>query len=260
MLVGAAALIASLSGHATQLALERARLFGDAPAQYSHSLQSPIATVALAMIVIAAFLIAKGVIESVRDDFDGAEWLVPALDAIRAIDALRLVGVVLCLQIASLVIGELAEQALSSYDAFGLAAIFGPGHLTAPFVHVVMGCGIALLLRAFARAVCFRIDAVAHVARLIIAWIERSAPICRAPELRLLARASETIPPPVLARHLACRPPPVGALLFAWAAKSGTFPPFGRLPDRRELRSDARSLREFRSRLRHCERFVWLCR
>lgn len=215
MLVAAAALIASLGGHAMQLALERAHLFGDSPAHYTHTLQSPIATLALAMIVVAAFFIAKGVIESVRDDFDGAEWLVPALDAIRSIDAPRLVGVVISLQIASLVIGELAEQTMSSYDAFGLAAIFGPGHITAPFVHVLVGGIVALLLRAFALAVCQRIDAVANVARLIIAWLERPLPVCCAPALRAIACASETIPPPVLARHLACRPPPRAALLIA---------------------------------------------
>ena len=215
MLVGAAALIASLGGHAVQLTLERAHLFGGSPAKYAHTLQSPIGTIALAMIVVAAFLIAKGVIESVRDDFDGAEWLVPALDAIRSIDALRLVGVVLSLQIASLVIGELAEQSLSSYDAFGLAAIFGPGHFSAPFVHALVGGGVALALRAFAIAVCHRIETVAQVARLIIAWLERPVPVCCAPALRAIARASETIPPPVLARHLACRPPPRAALLIA---------------------------------------------
>jgi hypothetical protein len=215
MLVGAAALIASLTSHAIQLALERARLFGDAPAQYSHSLQNPIGTIALALVVFAAYFIAKGVIESVRDNFDGAEWLVPALDALRTIDPLRIVAVVLCLQIASLVIGELAEQALSSYDAFGLAAIFGAGHLTAPFVHAAVGTSIALALRAFARAVCHRIAAVAQVARLVIAWLERPTPLCCAPALRTIARASETIPPPVLARHLACRPPPASPVLIA---------------------------------------------
>ena len=213
MLVGAVALLASLGGHAAQLWLERLGLFGGVPALYVHSLQTPFAQLALALLIVGLFFVARGIIDGVRQDYDGADWLVPALAAIREISRARIVILVFSLQIASLVIGELTEQTLSSYEAFGLGAIFGTGHLTAPFVHAAVGTLAALLLWAFADAVCDRIAAVAHAARLVIAWLSRPVRAHFAPALRILVLRSETAPPPVLARHIACRPPPLAACL-----------------------------------------------
>lgn len=215
LLIGAAALLASLAGHAAQLALENMRFFGDVRAAYSHSLQTPLTQIALALLVIGALFIARGIIEGVREHYEDANWLVPALVALRDIPLAKLIAAVVTLQIASLTVGELTEQALSSYDGFGLTAIFGPGHLTAPFVHIAIGSLLALVLWAFAGAVCSNVRAVARLARAYIVWIARPAHVNCAPALRLLARRAESPAPPVLARHIASRPPPVFAALIA---------------------------------------------
>ncbi|MBV8222032.1 MAG: hypothetical protein JO293_01610, partial [Candidatus Eremiobacteraeota bacterium] len=103
LLVGAVALIASLTGHAVQLSIESAHLFGTERALYSHALQTPYAALALVMLIVAAFFIGRGMLMSVRDEFDGADWLLPALDAVRSIAPTRLVAIVLSLQFGSLI-------------------------------------------------------------------------------------------------------------------------------------------------------------
>jgi hypothetical protein len=215
LLIGAVALGASLLGHAAQLSIENAHLFGSAPAHYTHSLQSPFAYLALGLLLVAGYFIARGVVESVRDKFEDAEWLLPALDAVRSITPGRLVTTVVGLQLMSLVVGELSEQALSSYGGFGLGAIFGPGHFSAPFVHIIIGATLALALRAFARAACERVVAIA---RFVLVAIDRLSqpvrPHC-APQLRTLALTAASPAPPLLARHIASRPPPVFAALVA---------------------------------------------
>jgi len=215
LLIGAVALIASLLGHAAQLSIESAHLFGTARAAYSHTLQTPFAYIALGTLLLAAFFIARGIIESVRDHFDDADWLVPALDAVRAISPARLATVIVALQLGSLTIGELSEQALSSYDKFGLGSIFGAGHYTAPFVHIAIGVLLALSLQAFARAVCERVAAITRFVLVVIARVAQPAPSAVRPHLRVLALAADSPSPPLLARHIASRPPPVVAALVA---------------------------------------------
>jgi hypothetical protein len=215
LLVGAVALGASLAGHAVQLAIESARLFGSMPALYSHSLQTPLAYLLFGGLILAALLIGRGILEGVRDEFEDADWLVPALDAVAQISPGRLIALVVGLQLASLTVGELTEQTLSSYNSIGLGAIFGAGHLTAPFVHALIGTVAAWLLLAFARTVCARVTDLARLALAIIAWVRRPSTIHCAPALRSLALRSESPAPPLLARHIASRPPPAAAALVA---------------------------------------------
>jgi hypothetical protein len=215
LLIGAIALIASLMGHALQLQIESAHLFGGVRAMYSHSLQSPFAYIAFGLLLLSALFIARGVIESVRDELDGADWLLPALDAVRSISPGRLITIVVGLQLISLTVGELSEQALSSYDGFGLAAIFGPGHVSAPFVHIAVGAILALALRAFARAACERVAAIARFVLVVVERLSQPAHVKCAPALRVLTLRAETPLPPLLARHIASRPPPAGLALVA---------------------------------------------
>src|SRR5271165_4853547 len=191
LLIGAIALIASLLGHALQLHIESAHLFGTVRALYSHSLQTPFAYIAFGLLLVSALFIARGIIESVRDEFDGADWLLPALDAVRSISPGRLVAIVVGLQLTSLTVGELSEQALSSYDGFGVGAIFGPGHLSAPVVDI------------------------ASFVLVVIGRLAQPAPVNCAPALRILSLRAQTTSPPLLARHIASRPPPVRAALVA---------------------------------------------
>ena len=215
LLIGAVALGASLAGHAAQLALESARLFGDAPAAYNHMLQTPFAYLFLGALIVGALCIGRGIVEGVREESGGADWLVPALDVIAQLSPTRLIALIVGLQFTSLVVGELSEQALSSYNRIGLGAIFGPGHLTAPFVHLIVGLLAAWLLIAFARAVCERVADIAHFVRSVIALIGRPARVRCAPALRSLALRCESPDPPLLARHIASRPPPAAAALVA---------------------------------------------
>lgn len=215
LLIGAVALGASLAGHSVQSAIESSRLFGSVQASYAHSLQTPIAYLVFGALVIAALFIARGVLEGVRDELDGGDWLVPVLDAISRIDPGRLVALVIGMQFAFLIIGELTEQTLSSYSTVGLGAIFGPGHFTAAFVHVAIGTLAALLLFAFSRAVCARARDLARFTSSIIAWMRRPNRVGYASVLRMLAHGSKTPAPPLLARHIASRPPPVSVALVA---------------------------------------------
>jgi hypothetical protein len=215
LLISAIALIASVMGHALQLQIESMHLLGGARAMYSHSLQSPFAYIAFGLLLVSAVFIARGVIESVRDELDGADWLLPALDAVRSISPSRLVTIVVGLQLTWLTLGELSEQALSSYDGFGMGAIFGPGHVSAPFVHIAVGAVLALALRAFARAACDRVAAIARFVLVVVERLSQPAPVNCAPALRVLTLRAETPSPPLLARHIASRPPPVRLALVA---------------------------------------------
>ncbi|MBV8171550.1 MAG: hypothetical protein JO219_06445 [Candidatus Eremiobacteraeota bacterium] len=215
LLIGAVALAASLLGHAAQLSIESAHLFGSTRAAYSHMLQTPYAYVALGLLFVAAYFIARGVIEGVRDRFEDGQWLVPALDALRTIAPARLVLAVVSLQFGSLIVGELSEQALSSYDRFGLGAIFGAGHYSAAFVHIAIGVVLALVLHAFARAACERVAAIARFVLVLVGRLAQPALHTAVPQLRAIALAADSPPPPLLARHIASRPPPLVAALIA---------------------------------------------
>jgi hypothetical protein len=215
LLIGAVALGASLAGHAAQLAVESAHLFGSARALYSHSLQTPLAYLLFGALILAALLIGRGILEGVRDQFEDADWLVPALHAVAQIAPGRLIALIIGLQLGSLTLGELTEQTLSSYNSIGLGAIFGPGHFTAPFVHAAIGMLAAWLLLAFARTVCTRVVDLARFALSVIAWVRRPSRVHCAPTLRTLTLRSESPAPPLLARHIASRPPPAATALVA---------------------------------------------
>jgi hypothetical protein len=215
LLIGAVALGASLAGHAAQLAIESAHLFGSSRAFYNHSLQTPIAYLFFGALILAALFIGRGILEGLRDQFEDADWLVPALRAVAQIAPGRLIALVIGLQLASLTVGELTEQTLSSYDSIGFGAIFGAGHFTAPFVHLLIGTLAAWLLLAFARAVCARVTELARFAISVMAWIRRPSRVHCAPALRILALRSESPRPPLLARHIASRPPPAATTLVA---------------------------------------------
>jgi hypothetical protein len=215
LLVGGVALGASLAGHALQLRIESAHLFGGARALYTHSLQTPLGFLLLALFFGAAFCIARGLIENAHDERDATDWLEAALSGICRIQPARLIAMVIGLQFAALIGGELTEMALSSYDNISLSAIFGAGHASAPFVYVLVGLLFALALRSFARAACTHAAAIRHFVLVAIARAARPAQINCAPLLRAQAHRTTVRAPLLLAHHIASRPPPALLALVA---------------------------------------------
>ena len=214
LLIGAVALGAAVAGHALQRSIESAHLFGSAPALYTHSLQTPYAYLVFFALLAAAVLIVRRLIEGVRDRSDQADWLVPALTAVARIAPRRLIVLVIGLQFAFLIVGELIEQALSSYDSVGLSAIFGAGHFCAPIVYIAIGLLASWLLIAFARAVRAGVADFAQFIITVIAQLRRPIRVRCAPALQLLALRCDASAPPPLARHTASRPPPAATALL----------------------------------------------
>jgi len=215
LLVGAVSLGAALAGHAVQGWIESAHLFGSAPALYNHSLQAPFAYLVVAALILAASLVVCTIFRRLRSGSEDADWLVPALGAASRIAPNRLIALVIAAQFAFLIIGELGEQSLSSYDSVGFGAIFGPGHLTAPFVYAVIGVVAAWLLIAFARAVRAGAADFAQFVGSVIALLRPPSSTSGAPKLRVIALQIQSLAPPLLAQHIASRPPPAASVLVA---------------------------------------------
>lgn len=165
------ALAAMVLGHAIELALERAGVFGESRAAYAHVLQGPaeLAIVGLALLALAALGIS--VAHAVGARSAAAASIVPAMDALRRVGALRLATRIAAIQLTALVGVELLEQRLSGVAHPSIAAVFGAGHWTAPIIQFAMALLAALALGSLARMSCDHADDLLRAARTIARFL-----------------------------------------------------------------------------------------
>jgi len=209
-LIAAAALLAAAAGHAVEIQLENAGFFGDVRSAYAHVAQAPIVGFAIALAALGMLAIAGRLHRALAGESQAADWLLPALHAVRAMRAYQLGSIVLGAQFTTLIAGELAEERLSRFSG-GIGAFLGSGHWTTFAVHIVIGIVFAVALGAAARFVCKHATRIAAAAQAVIEWLapvparaHAASPLCR-------ALACNVPAPPILARHIANRPPPISA-------------------------------------------------
>lgn len=202
------------AGHAVELWLENALVFGDDRAGYVHVAQGPIVDLAVALFLLAVGVLVVRLVRGALANASSADWLLPALEHIRSMGiggaALRIVSI----QFPALVATELAEQRLSGIIHPTVAAVFGQHHLTAPFVQLAIGVVAACVTVACARIVCAHAGDLARASRTVaVAFVSMPhRPAVRA-ALRTLAAADSVRPKrrPLLALRIANRPPPATA-------------------------------------------------
>ena len=211
LLLLAVALAAMTAGHAVELGFENAALFGDDRAGYAHLAQGPIVDLAVALFLIALGVLLLRFVRGAFSSGSHADWLLPALERIRSMGisgaALRIISV----QVPALAATELAEQRLSGIVHPSLAAVFGHGHVTAPFVQLAFGVIAACAIVACARFLCAHAGELVRAARTVavifVAMPHRPAVHAA---LRLLAANDSTRLKrrALLALRRANRPPP----------------------------------------------------
>jgi hypothetical protein len=211
LLLIAIALAAMTAGHAVELGLENASVFGDDRAGYVHAAQGPIVDLAVAFFLFALGMLIVRVVRGALANASSADWLLPALDKIRSMGICGAVLRIVSIQFPALVATEIAEQRLSGIVHPSLAAVFGQGHLTAPFVQLAIGVIAACIAVACARIVCAHARELGRAARsiaVIFVSIPRRPAVHAA--LRTLAAADSTRPKrrALLALRIANRPPP----------------------------------------------------
>jgi hypothetical protein len=213
-LIGAFALAAMVSGHALELWLESLRVLGDGRANYAHSMQTFVIEATLVLLVcIIALIAARFASKACRAGID-ADNLLPALDAVVRLGALRSALKLVSVQLCALVIVELLEQRGSGFSG-GLTSIVGPGHATAIVVHALVGLVFALALYRVSRFVCAETRAVAYALATFLRRITtQRASVTHATRLPLRLFASGR-KPPLLALGLANRPPPATSTIAA---------------------------------------------
>jgi hypothetical protein len=206
----AVALAAMTVAHALQLALENASLFGDGRAAYAHFAQGPVIDISVALFLFAIAMLAIRLLRGSRTAAT-SDWMLPALQEIRAMGMrgalLRLVS----LQIPAWLAAEFAEQRLSGIAHPSFAAVFGLGHVTAPFLQCAVGLMFAWALVAFSRTVCAHARQLACAARAVTAvFAARLHRPSAGSMLRELIAIDARRPKrrPLLALRLANRPPP----------------------------------------------------
>jgi hypothetical protein len=213
-LIGGLALAAMVSGHALELWLENLRVLGDGRANYAHSLQTSAIEAALVLLVcMIALIAARFASRACRAAID-VDNLLPALDAVVRLGAVRSALMLVSVQFCALVIVELLEQRGSGFSG-GLTAIVGPGHATAIVVHALVGLVFALALSRVSRFVCAQTRGVAYALSIFLRRVTTDrasvATATRLP-LRLFASGRK---PPLLALGLANRPPPAASTIAA---------------------------------------------
>ena len=206
----AVALAAMTAAHALQLALENASLFGDGRAAYTHFAQGPVVDLAVALFLFSIAMLAVQLARGTRTAA-ASDWMLPALQEIRAIGNRGAALRILSMQIPAWLAVEFAEQRLSGIAHPSFAAVFGPGHFTAPFVQCAVAVVLAWALVAFARSLCAHAP---HLARAAIAvsalFVARTHRPSMGSALRDLVAIDARRPKrrPLLALRLANRPPP----------------------------------------------------
>ena len=210
----AVALAAMTVAHALELALENASVLGDGRAAYTHFAQGPIVDLALALFLFVLAVLAVRLVRGTQITAKTTDWLLPALQEIRAMGdrgaALRIVA----LQIPAWLAAEFAEQRLSGIAQPSFAAVIGFGHVTAPFVQCAVGLIFAWALVAFSRTVCASAHQLARAARAVTAvFVARLHRPSAGSVLRDLIAIDALRPKrrPLLALRHANRPPPAKA-------------------------------------------------
>jgi hypothetical protein len=207
----AVALAAMTAAHALQLALENASLFGDDRAAYTHFAQGPAVELAVALFLFAVAVLALRLVHGARTAATASDWMLPALQEIRAMGNRGAALRVLSMQIPAWLAVEFAEQRLSGIAHPSFAAVFGLGHVTAPFVQCAVGVILAWALVAFSRTVCAHAHELARAARAVTAvFLGRLRKPSVGIALRDLIAVDARRPKrrPLLALRLANRPPP----------------------------------------------------
>jgi hypothetical protein len=207
----AVALAAMTLAHSLELALENNSVLGDGRAAYTHFAQGPVVDLAVALFLFTVAVLAVRIVRGSRADATPPDWMLPALQEIRAMgirgSALRIVS----LQIPALLAAEFAEQRLSGIAHPSFVAVFGLGHITAPFVQFAVGLLGAWVLVAFSRMVCAHAYQLARATRAAGAvFVARLAEPSAGSVLRELIDIDARRPKrrPLLALRLANRPPP----------------------------------------------------
>jgi hypothetical protein len=210
-LLFAIALAAMTAGHTLELGLERVGLFGDGTAAYGHVALGSALTLAVSLILLGIGVLVFRVARSSRARVASADWVVPAFDAVRRMGFAAAAMRIALMQFPALLTVELIEQRLSGIVHPSLGLIFGPGHITAPFVQVLTCAVAAWSLVKIAAAVCAHVRDVVRAARSVLDTFD-AAPRGTAVRSTLRALVAIAFSRPkkrsVLALRIANRPPP----------------------------------------------------
>jgi len=208
-LLAAAALAATVIGHALQLMLEDLRLFGDTRAGYVHSGQAICAELAVCGLIAALYSVIRHLLQ-IRAH-GGADLRISVLHAVTRLGRGRTLGTILFMQFAALIVVELCEQRFSGYSATALGAIFGAGHASALFVHLIVGTIIGLVIYAFAATVSSRSQIFAQAISSFLRRLRACDTTGHAAAFRRLHVRRTARKLPLLSLGLANRPPPTAA-------------------------------------------------
>jgi hypothetical protein len=210
LLIGAGALVAMLIGHAVELAIEDAHLFGDRQAQYHHVGQSFVAELSALLLLAVAVGIIRYVAARARSRDNGVDHLLPALQTIADAGFARLAAQLVSLQLFALILTEVCEQRLSGYQGNALLSIVGPGHASALAVHLLVGAFIAFLVYRFAQFVAARTRVLVNAVIAFVRWATVQ-PACdlqtNPPDVHSVSVFTRHVS--LIALGLAKRPPPV---------------------------------------------------
>jgi hypothetical protein len=208
-LLAAAALAATVIGHALQLILEDLQLFGDARAGYVHSGQAICAELAVCGLIAALYSVIRYLLQ-MRAHGD-ADSKILFLRSVTKLGRGRTLGAILFMQFAALIVVESCEQRFSGYGATALGAIFGAGHGSALFVHLIVGTIIGLVIYAFAASVSSRSQIFAQAISSFLRRLRAGDGAGHAAAFRRLHVRRTARKLPLLSLGLANRPPPTAA-------------------------------------------------
>jgi hypothetical protein len=207
----AAALAAMTAAHALELALENSSLFGDGLAAYTHFAQGPIVDLAIALFLFTVVVLGIRLVRGARTSATQPDWMLPALQEIRVMGIRGAALRIGAMQIPVWLAAEFAEQRLSGIAQPSFAAVFGPGHITAPIIQCAVGIIFAWALVAFSRSICAHAPQLARAAQAVTAmFVARLHTPSIAGTLRDLVAIDGRRPKRrlLLALRLANRPPP----------------------------------------------------
>jgi hypothetical protein len=207
----AVALAAMTAAHALELALENSTLFGDGRASYTHFAQGPAVDLAVALLLLTFAVLGVRLVSGARAIAAQSDWMLPALQQIRSMGVRGAALRIGAMQIPAWLAAEFVEQRLSGIAHPSFAAVFGPGHFTAPFVQCAVAVVLAWALVAFARSICAHAPRLARAALAVTAFfVVRTHRPSMGSALRDLVAIDARRPKrrPLLALRLANRPPP----------------------------------------------------
>lgn len=207
----AVALAAMTAAHALQLAIENASLFGSGRAAYTHFAQGPAVDLAVALLLLTVAVLGVRLVRGARAIAAQSDWMLPALQEIRAMGVRGAALRIGAMQIPAWLAAEFVEQRLSGIAHPSFAAVFGPGHVTAPFIQCAVAVVLGWALVAFARSICAHAPQLARAAIAVSAlFVARTHKPSIGSALRDLVAIDARRPKrrPLLALRLANRPPP----------------------------------------------------